>query len=81
MYSNEPVRDRPMKLKTFSFVVFAVFMASTSTKAWVRRPIAPGPTVVAPGVRAPVARGPVVVAPRAPVVVAPVRRGPVVIVR
>lgn len=71
-----------MNLKIFSFLVFAATLATTTANAWVRRPIAAGPVVVAPGVRAPIARGPVVVAPRvAPVVVAPVRRGPVVIVR
>lgn len=74
-------RCKKQKLKLFTTLVFAVALVSTTAEAWVRRPIAPGPAVVAPGVRAPIARGPVVVAPRAPVVVAPVRRGPVVIVR
>jgi len=70
-----------MDMKRLSLGVFTVILASTSAQAWVRRPVAAGPVVVAPGVRRPVAPGPVVVAPRAPVVVAPVRRSPVVIVR
>jgi hypothetical protein len=82
IFFSEPKWAIQMSIKISTFIVLAAALFTTSAEAWVRRPIAPGPTVVAPGVRAPIARGPVVVAPRAaPVVVAPVRRAPVVIVR
>jgi hypothetical protein len=61
-----------IKICATAILLIASFIEPAS--AWVRRPIARGPTVVAPGVRRPVVvapRAPVVVAPAAPVVVVP----------
>ena len=51
-----------MNLKTFVTAVLLIGAFIEPASAWVRRPVARGLTVVAPGVRRPV-----VVAPRAPV--------------
>ncbi len=54
----------------FAFVAGALTLSTTAADAWVRRPAAPGRTVVAPGVHRPAAPGRVT----GPVVRRPLRR-------